>query len=169
MLTGSKQDWFRRDSDERRAQIKVISSLKLQFYATHEICLVVPSGIVRPFARSTSEKVTTMYRPRQGNWQIEEIQLLRDSGWTVSYQSAMLPDEESGDSMLCAEEVSGEHALISENTKATIVSADKHKSAKMIEDYLRDANLTASDDAISINLLGQSVLAGHSRMDSGTG
>ena len=136
----------------------MISSLVLEFHATHEICFVAPSGIVWPFRRSHAEKVTTVYGPRQGDWQIEELRLLRDCGWTIFYQSTTLPDEGSEDTMLCAESISGEPALFSENTKATIVSADKDNSAKMlIEDYLRDANLTASDDAISINLLGQSV------------
>ena len=148
----------------------MISSLVLQFHATHEICFVAPSGIVWPFRRSNAEKVTTVYGPRQGDWQIEELRLLRDCGWTIFYQSTTLPDEGPGDTMLCAESISGQAALFSENTKATIVSARKDQGAKtMIEDYLRDANLTVCDGGISINLLGQSVQGGHSQMDSRMG
>jgi hypothetical protein len=154
MLTDSKQGWFLRDSDGRRVQIKVISSLVLQFSATHEICLVAPSGIVRPFARSNSEKVTTVYGPRQGDWQIEELQLLRDSGWTVSYQSTMLLDEGSKDSMLCAEKVSGRRTLLEEDTETTILSAKDNR--RSIESYLRDAKFDVLDaQGIMIDLRGQ--------------
>ncbi|KAJ5117761.1 hypothetical protein N7448_011393 [Penicillium atrosanguineum] len=157
---GEEEDWFYQ-TDGRRVQIKVISSLVLEFHATHEICFVAPSGIVWPFRRSYADKVTTVYGPKQGYWQIEELRLLRDCGWTIFYQSTLLPDEGSGDTMLCAESISSKHALFSEDTKATIVSEDENESAKtMIEDYLRDANMTASDDGILVNLLGQSVQAG---------
>lgn len=155
MLTRSQQDWFYRDSDERRVQIRVTRSLVLHFYATHEICLVAQSGIVRPFARSTAERVTTVYGPRQHDWQIEELQLLRDSGWTVFYQSTKIPDPGSGESMLCAEEVVSGRDLLEHDTKTTILSArDKHPFA--IESYLRNAKLDVSDEeGIMVNLLGQ--------------
>ena len=90
MLTDRKENWFHHDSDDRRVQIKIIHSLRLQLYATHEICLIAPSGIIKPFARSHLEKVTTVYGPRQGDWQIDELKLLHDSVWTVFYQSTML-------------------------------------------------------------------------------
>ena len=155
MLMSSEQDWFYRDSDERRVQIKVTRSFVLQFYATHEICLVARSGIVRPFARSTAERVTTVYGPRQHDWQIDELQLLRDSGWTVFYQSTMLPDPGSGESMLCAEEVSSGRDLLDQDTKMTILSA-RDKQPLAIESYLRNAKLDVSDEeGIMVDLLGQ--------------
>lgn len=153
MLTDYKEGWFHRDSDERRVQIKVIRSLVLHFSATHEICLVAPSGIVRPFTRSNSEKVTTVYGPKQGDRQIEELQLLRDSGWTVFYQSTMLPDEGAGNTMLCAETVCGGRTLLGQDTETTMLSAEDER--RSIEKYLRDAKFDVSDaQGIMIDLRG---------------
>ncbi|KAJ6117853.1 hypothetical protein N7523_005604 [Penicillium sp. IBT 18751x] len=151
------EDWFYQETVDRRVRIQVMSSLESQFHATHEVCFVAPSGIVKPYKRSNSEKVTTVYGPKQGRWQIEELQLLLDCGWTVFYQSTVLPDGGFGNTMLRAESVSGNRALISEDTITTIASAEENNGSVMvIENHLRDAILTPSDDGIAISLFGRS-------------
>lgn len=136
---------------------------------------------MKPFGRSRSEKVTTVYGPRQGDWQIEELQLLQDCGWTVFYQSTMLPDkesgrtmspdeecgrnmspdEQSGSTMLRAEPIYINGALLRKDTKTTMDLADEEESSKtVIESYLQGATVTISDNGISIALRRVSVLPG---------
>lgn len=54
-------------------------------FATHELCLFDKNGLCYPYALSAKEKTTVVCGPLVEPWQLEELQSLRDLGWTVRY------------------------------------------------------------------------------------
>ncbi|KAJ5769723.1 uncharacterized protein N7511_001774 [Penicillium nucicola] len=88
---------YRRLTDGKSVTIKPLGDGTLNFYATHEICLIDLRGFYFPFASTSDAKNTIVFGPLKGRWQVDELNTLRLRGWTVDYYAASrLLDETSG-------------------------------------------------------------------------
>lgn len=54
-------------------------------FATHELCLFDKNVLCYPYALSAKQKTTVVCGPVKEAWQFDELESLRDLGWTVRY------------------------------------------------------------------------------------
>lgn len=68
--------------------METVKESRINFFATHEICLITCKALYYPFGSISSKKHTVVCGPLRGLWQAEELELLQESGWTVHYYAS---------------------------------------------------------------------------------
>lgn len=76
---------YYRPQDGRTITFKETEAEDPTCYATHETCFFDKDVLCYPWALSAQEKITVVCGPVKEAWQFEELQSLRDLGWTIHY------------------------------------------------------------------------------------
>lgn len=79
---------YRRLADEKSVTVKDLGKAKIAFFATHEMCLITYKSLYYPFSSTSNTKNTFVCGPLRERWQVDELETLRDRGWTVHYYAA---------------------------------------------------------------------------------
>lgn len=76
---------FYRPEDGRRITLEAAENRSIVVSATHELCVFDKNALCYPYANTSKQKITIVAGPLQNPWQIEELQSLRELGWTIRY------------------------------------------------------------------------------------